>query len=72
LLLALLEESFLAFLLLALLSCEVLVSSYLINLLLIDAGQINLVRGCNNIASINSSERNAVDLEWSGNEKNTL
>ena len=65
-------EEFLLTLLLSVLPCKVLVSSYLIYLLLINARQVNLV-GCGDyIAGIDSSERNAVDFEWTGDEENTL
>jgi hypothetical protein len=30
------------------------------------------LRGSDNVAGVNSSEGNTVDLEWAGNEKDTL
>jgi len=71
-LLSLLEELLLALLPLALFPGEVLVTSYFIDLLLVNAGEIDLVGCGNNIAGVDSSERNAVDLEWTSDEKNTL
>ncbi len=71
-LLSLLEELLFALLLLALFPGEVLITSYFINLLLVNTGEIDLMRCGNNIAGIDSSERNAVDLERTGDKENTL
>jgi len=71
-LLSLLEELLLTLLLLALFPGEVLVTSYFINLLLVNAGEVNLVGCGDNIAGVDSSERNAVDFERTSDEKNTL
>ena len=71
-LLSLFEELLLALLLLALFPSEVLVTSYFINLLLINAGEIDLVGCGNNVAGVDSSERNTVDFEWTCDEENTL
>lgn len=67
-----LEELLLTLLLLTLLTCEVLVSCYLIDLLLVNTGKINLVGSGDDITSVDSSERNTVDFEWTSNKKDTL
>ena len=71
-LLSLLEELLLALLLLALFPGEVLVTSYFINLLLINAGEIDLMGCGNNVAGVDSPKRNTVDFEWTSDEENTL
>lgn len=71
-LLALLEESLLAGLLLGLLGGEVLWLRDLVNLLLVEAGDVDLVGGGDNVASVDAAQGNAVDLERSGDEENTL
>lgn len=71
-LLALLEESLLASLLLGLLGGEVLWLRDLVNLLLVEAGDVDLVGGCDNVASVDAAQGNAVDLERSGDEEDTL
>lgn len=72
-LLSLLEESLLAsLLLLGLLSDEVLRLGNLVNLLGVDASQVNLLGGGDDVSGVDSSQRNAVDLEGAGNEQNTL
>ena len=71
-LLSLLEELLLSLLLVTLLPCEVLITSDLINLLLVNTRQINLIGSGNNVAGIDSSKRNTVNLEWTSYEKDTL
>jgi hypothetical protein len=71
-LLSLFEVLVFTLLLLALFPGEVLVTSYFIDLLLINAGQIDLVGCGNNVAGVDSSERNAIDFEWTGDEENSL
>lgn len=71
-LLALLEECLLTLLLLTLLCCKVLLTANLLYLLRIDAGKIDLVGSGDNIAGVDSSERNTVNLEWAGNKEDTL
>ena len=70
--LSLLEECLLSLLLLTSLPCKVFRLSYLINLLLINTGQIDFVRCSDDIAGIDTAERNTVDLEWASDEENTL
>ena len=71
-LLALLKELLFSLLLITLLPCEVLVSRYLIDLLLVNAGQVHLVGCGDDITGIDSPERNTIDFEWAGNEENAL
>lgn len=71
-LLALLEESILARLLLLLLTDEVLRLGDLLDLLSIYAGNIDLVGCRNDVAGVDSSEGDTVDLEGAGDEENTL
>jgi len=71
-LLALLEECLFSSLLLTLSVSKVLVSSYLIDLGLVNTCEIDLLGSCDNVASIDSAERNTVDLEWASDEENTL
>ena len=71
-LLSLLEESILARLLLSLVGGEVLGLGDLINLLLVEAGDVDLVGGGDDVSGVHSSQRNAVNLEGSGDEENTL
>jgi hypothetical protein len=66
------EELFLSLLLITLLPREVLLSGNLLNLRFVKTRDIDLLRCGNNVASINSSEGNTVNLEWAGNKKNTL
>jgi hypothetical protein len=68
----LLEKFRLSLFLLSCFSCEVLVSSYLINLLRINTGKIDLVGSSDDITSVYSSEWDTVDFEWTGDEENTL
>ena len=71
-LLSLLEECLLSLLLLAGLSCKIFGLSYFINLFLINTRQVDLVRCGDNIAGIDTAERDTVDLEWSSDKENTL
>jgi hypothetical protein len=71
-LLALLEELLLSLLLVCLLLSKVLLPSHLVNLRLVNAGQIDLLRRGDNIAGVDSSEGNTVDLERASNKKDTL
>jgi hypothetical protein len=71
-LLSLLEERILSLLLLTLLSCKVLLTSDLLDLLAINSGQIDLLGSGNNVAGVNAAEGNTVDLEWAGYEEDTL
>lgn len=71
-LLALLEESLLASLLLSLLGGEVLWLGDLLNLLLVQTGDIDLEGGGDDISGVDSSQGNAVDLEGTSDEENTL
>jgi hypothetical protein len=68
----LLEECLLALLLLGLVLRKVLVLRDLINLLLVNTGEINLLGSGDNVASVDSAEGNTVDLEWTSNEENAL
>jgi hypothetical protein len=71
-LLSLLEESLLTSLLLGLVGGEVLGLGDLLDLLLIEAGDIDLVGGGDDVAGVDSSEWDAVDLEGAGDEEDTL
>lgn len=71
-LLALLEELVLTLLLLTLLTSEVLVTGYLIDLSLVKTGKVDLVGSGNNVTSVDSSEWDTVDLKWTGDEEDTL
>ncbi len=71
-LLALLEESLLASLVLGLLAGEVLGLRDLVDLLRVDALQVHLLRRRNDISRVDSPERHAVDLEGAGNEQDAL
>lgn len=71
-LLALLEESLLAGLLLSLVGGEVLGLGDLLNLLLVEAGDIDLVGGGDDVSGVDATERDAVDLERAGDEEDTL
>lgn len=51
---------------------EVLVLRNLINLLGIETAEINLLGSGDNVAGVDSSKGNTVDLEWASNEENTL
>lgn len=71
-LLALSEECFLTLLLLTSFPSKVGWLRNLVNLLLVNARDVDLVGCRNDVAGVDSSERNAVNLEWAGNEKDTL
>ena len=71
-LLSLLEESLLAGLLLGLLRGEVLGPGDLLNLGLVDASQVDLERGGDDVSRVDAAERDTVDLEGAGNEEDTL
>lgn len=72
-LLTLLEESLLAALLVGLLVAgEVLLAGSLVNGRRVDALNWDGGLGGDHIAGVDAAERNPVDLEWSGNEENTL
>lgn len=71
-LLALLEERLLSLLLVTLLPSKVLVTRNLINLLRVNTGQIDLVRGSDNVAGVDAAEGNTVDLERAGDEEDAL
>jgi len=68
----LLEELLLSLLLITLLSRKVLVTSDLINLLRINTRQIDFLGCGDNVAGIDSSQRNTIDLERTSNEKDAL
>jgi hypothetical protein len=68
----LLEKLLLSVLLVTLLPREVLLSGNLLNLRLVKTRYIDLLGCGNNVAGIDSSERNTIDLERAGNEKNAL
>jgi hypothetical protein len=68
----LLEKLLLSVLLVTLLPREVLLSGNLLNLRLVKTRDIDLLGCGNNVAGINSSEGNTIDLERAGNEKNAL
>jgi hypothetical protein len=68
----LLEESLLAGLLLGLLGGEVLGLGDLVDLLEVKTADVDLVRGGDHVSGVDSSERDAVDLEGAGDEENTL
>lgn len=67
-----LEELLLSFLLLALLPGEIFVSTYFVDLFLVNAGQIDFVGCGDDIAGIDSSQWYTIDFEWTGNEEDTL
>lgn len=71
-LLSLLEEGGLADLLLGLVGGEVLGCGDLLNLLGLNAGDVDLVGCGDDVAGVDAAEGNAVDLEGAGNEKDTL
>ena len=71
-LLSLLEESVLAGLLLGLLGGEVLRRRDLLNLGLVDAGQVDL-HGCgDDVSRVDATKGDTVDLEGAGDEQDTL
>jgi len=71
-LLSLLEESLLARLLLGLLGGEVLWLRDLLNLLVVEAADVDLVRGSDDVSGVDAAQGNAVDLEGTGDEQDTL
>lgn len=71
-LLSLLEESLLAGLLLGLLANKVLGLGDLIDLCGVDTREVDLLGCSNDVAGVNSSQGNAVDLEGAGDKQNTL
>lgn len=71
-LLSLLEESLLASLLLGLLTHEVLGLGDLVNLLGVDAGQVDLLGGGDDVSGVDPSQGNTVDLEGAGDEQDAL
>lgn len=71
-LLALLEEGLLAVLLGLLLPGEVGVAGDLLNDGRLNAGNVNLGPGGDNVAGVDASDGNTVDLEGTGDEENTL
>ena len=71
-LLALLEEGLLTGLLLLLLADEVLGLGDLLDLLGVKAGDVDLVRGRDDVAGVDPAEGHAVDLEGTRDEKDTL
>ena len=71
-LLSLSEESFLTLLLLGLVGSEVLWLRNLLDLLGVESGDVDLVGSGDDVARVDSSQGNAVDLERSGDEEDTL
>lgn len=71
-LLSLLEESLLTGLLLGLLGSEVLGLRDLLDLLLIEAGDVDLVGSGDDVSGVDSAEGNTVDLEGAGDEEDAL
>jgi hypothetical protein len=68
----LLEKLLLSVLLVTLLPRKVLLSGNLLNLRLVKTRDIDLLGCGNNVAGVNSSEGNTIDLERASNEKNAL
>ncbi len=71
-LLALLEKLGLTGLLGGGLASEVLLAGDLLDLGRVDAGDIDLVRGGDNVAGVDAADWDAVDLEWASDEEDTL
>lgn len=71
-LLSLLEEGLFASLILGLLGGEVLGLGDLLDLGLVQTGDVHLVGGGDDVSGVDSSQRNAVDLEGAGDEEDTL
>lgn len=71
-LLSLLEESLLGLLLSLLLLGEVVRSRDLLQRLRVDTGNVDALGGGDHVASVHPSEGDAVDLEGTGDEENTL
>lgn len=70
--LTLLEESVLALLLVALLPGEVVLAANLLNNAVVDTADVDLGLGRDHVAGVDASERDTVDLEWTGDEEDTL
>lgn len=71
-LLSLLEERLLTGLLLGLLADKVLGLGDLVDLLGVDAGQVDLLGGGDDVSGVDSSQGDAVDLEGASDEQDTL
>ena len=71
-LLALLEESVLACPVLGLVASEVFRLRHLLDLLLVHALEVDLQRGGNDVPGVDSSQRDAIDLERAGDEEDAL
>lgn len=71
-LLSLLEEGLLAGLLLGLLSDEVLGLTDLLDLLLVDSGQVNLLGCGDDVSGVDAAQGHTVDLEGTSDEEDTL
>lgn len=71
-LLSLLEESLLASLLLGLLPDEVLGLADLLDLLLVDSGQVNLLGCGDDVSGVDPAQGDTVDLEGTGNQEDAL
>jgi hypothetical protein len=71
-LLSLLEESFLASLLLSLIGSEVLGLGDLVDLLAVETSNVDLEGGGDDVAGVDPAQGNAVDLEGAGDEEDTL
>lgn len=70
--LSLLEKGLLAGLVLGLVGDKVLGLRDLVNLLGVEARKVDLVRGGDDVSRVDPSQRNTVDLEGAGDEKDTL
>lgn len=71
-LLSLLEESLLTGLLRGTVAGEVLLGSDLVNLLGVEAGQVDLVRGGDDVSGVDAAQRDTVDLERASDQEDTL
>lgn len=71
-LLALLEESLLTLLLVLLLPSKVVLAASLLDHAVVHTGNVYLCPCCNDVASVDPSERDTVDLERAGDEKDTF
>lgn len=71
-LLSLLEERLLALLLGSLVLGEVTISGNLLHNGAVDAAEIDLLAGGNNVAGVDAAEGNTVGLEGAGNEEDSL
>lgn len=70
--LALLEERLLTLLVLGLIPSEVLLSRYFFEHLLVNVLDVYSCRGRDDVAVVDTAERNAIDLERAGDEENAL